>query len=206
VKPSFDARGYYFITDRRLSRKGNREDVQAAVEAGVGVVQYREKELGSGALYEEAARLKELCSGCLFLVNDRVDVALAVNADGVHVGGDDFPLPLVRRLLGKRAVIGVSVSSLGEALASEAAGADYLGVGPVFATGTKADAGPAVGVELVRLIRRTVRLPIVAIGGITLANAPAVIAAGADMVCAISAVVAAEDAKSAMLQFEGLFT
>jgi thiamine-phosphate pyrophosphorylase len=206
VKTRFDCRGYYFITDRALSRRGNGEDVKAAIEAGVEVIQYREKELVSGALFEEAARLKKLCDGRMFIVNDRIDIALAAEADGVHVGANDLPLPLARRLLGRKAVIGVSVSSLGEALAAEAGGADYLGVGPVFATATKTDAGPAVGVGLIRRIRRAIRLPLVAIGGITLDNAAEVVAAGADMVCSISLVVAAEDPKGRILQFKGLFT
>ncbi|MBN2351790.1 MAG: thiamine phosphate synthase [Spirochaetales bacterium] len=205
MKDRFRKRGYYFITDGNLSRRGNREDMRIAVEAGVGVIQYREKAFASGALYEEAARLKAACEGRLFLVNDRIDIALAVGADGVHIGGSDLPLPLARRLLGPGAVIGVSVGSLGEAIGAESAGADYLGVGPVFPTATKADAGPATGTELIRRIKRSVGLPVVAIGGITPENAADVIAAGADMVCAISAVLAAKDPKRVMLQFEGLF-
>jgi thiamine-phosphate pyrophosphorylase len=134
-------RGYYFITDARLSRAGNESDVRDAVAAGVRVVQYREKGADTRAVYEEALRLREFCRGALFVVNDRVDLALAVDADGVHLGQQDLPYDLARRLLGPEKIIGITVSSLAEALDAARLGADYLGVSPIFSTSTKADAG-----------------------------------------------------------------
>lgn len=202
-------RGYYFITDAALSRAGNAADVAAAVTAGVGVVQYRCKIPDTRPLYDEALSLVALCrgTGTAFIVNDRVDIALAVDADGVHLGQDDLPLHAARRLLGPDKIIGLTVHDLAEAHAAADAGADYLGVSPIFTTTTKADAGPAAGVTLLEHIRAArLGLPLVAIGGITLANAPSVIAAGADMVCAISAVVAGMDAGNAIGQFQALFS
>lgn len=198
-------RGYYFVTDAGLSRAGNASDVASAVAAGVGTVQYRAKEGTSRALYEEARALRERCRPALFLVNDRVDLALAVDADGVHVGQDDLSCEVARGLLGPRRVIGVTVHTVAEAMAAEKDGADYVGVAPIFSTLTKADAGAPGGLELVRSVRAAVSLPIVAIGGIDLANAPGVISAGADAICAISAVVRAPDVAAEIAKFQRLF-
>jgi len=176
-----------------LSRAGNVSDVQNAVAAGVEMVQYRRKDASTSELFAEAAVLRKLCRRTLFLVNDRVDIAMAVQADGVHLGQDDLPFPAARKLLGQEKIIGLTVHSLDEARQAEAAGADYLGVSPIFTTQTKADAGPPAGIQLIQQIKRAVKIPLVAIGGINLANAPEVIQAGADGLCAISAVVSGED-------------
>ncbi len=198
-------RGYYFITDSALSRQGIFSDCRNAVAAGVGVVQYRAKDISSRQMLDEALRLRAICAKALFLVNDRVDIALACGADGVHLGQEDISCVCARRLLGRKAVIGVTVHSIKEALAAEKAGADYLGVSPVFATTTKKDAGRPAGLELVRSLRCRTRLPLVAIGGITLENAGRVIASGADAVCAISSVVAFSDVRSRIREFQRLF-
>jgi len=198
-------KGYYFITDAFLSRAGNESDVRAAVAAHAAAVQYRCKEGSTQALYAEAMRLRALCRTIPFLVNDRVDIALAVNADGVHLGQDDMPFAVARRLLGAKKTIGLTVHTVAEAVAGVAAGADYLGVSPIFATATKKDAGSPAGLSLLSAIRKTVRLPLVAIGGITLAKAPDVVAAGADAVCAISAVVAAENVGDEIAKIQRLF-
>jgi thiamine-phosphate pyrophosphorylase len=198
-------RGYYFITEARLSRAGNLSDVASAVAAGVRVVQYREKQGLTFDLVAEARQLRELCRHTLFLVNDRIDVALEVGADGVHLGQEDLPCPEARQILGPGNSIGVTVGNLAEALAAQAGGADYLGVSPIFATATKADAGAPTGVALLAEIRRRVSLPLIAIGGITLANAPEVIRAGADGVGAISAVVTRADVRAEIEKFQGLF-
>jgi thiamine-phosphate pyrophosphorylase len=198
-------RGYYFITEASLSRAGNDRDVAAAVAAGVRVVQYRQKQGRTQDLMAEARQLRQLCRRTLFLVNDRVDLALEVGADGVHLGQEDLPYPEARKLLGPDKIIGVTVHDVAEALAAQAWGADYLGVSPVFPTATKADAGAPTGVALLAEIRRRVSLPLIAIGGITLATAPAVIAAGADGVCAISAVVTQADVQAAIEKFQKLF-
>ena len=198
-------KGYCFITDAASSRAGNISDVQNAVAAGVTVVQYRRKDAATAELFAEAMALRELCRRTLFLVNDRVDIALAVGADGVHLGQDDLPLPAARQLLGPGKTIGLTVHSLAEARQAEAAGADYLGVSPIYTTKTKADAGPPAGIQLIEQIRRAVKIPLIAIGGITLANAPAVIQAGADSLCAISAVVCQADVRAEIGKFQRLF-
>jgi thiamine-phosphate pyrophosphorylase len=198
-------KGYYFITDRTLSKNGNASDVRMADRSGVPFIQYREKNMASRKMYEEALALKALCTKSRFIVNDRLDIALAVDADGIHIGQEDIPPAIVRRLAGKRKIVGVSVTSVEEAIAAEEAGADYLGVSPIFATNTKADAGSPVGISLIIQIKKAVKLPVAAIGGITLANAKSVIEAGADMISAISAVVGADDVLSAIQQFEELF-
>lgn len=198
-------RGYYFITDAALSRAGNVSDVAAAVAAGVRVVQYRQKQGRTSDLVAEARQLRQLCRRIRFLVNDRVDLALEVGADGVHLGQEDLAYPEARNMLGPEKIIGVTVHTVAEALAAQAAGADYLGVSPIFATATKGDAGAPAGVALLAEIRRQVSLPLVAIGGITLDNAPAVIKAGADAVCAIAAVVTRPQVRAEIDKFQKLF-
>jgi thiamine-phosphate pyrophosphorylase len=199
-------KGFYFITDSSLSKQGNAADVRAAEAAGVAFIQYREKNLPSKNIYEEALALRKLCRRSRFIVNDRLDIALAVKADGVHIGQDDLPLVAVRKLLGKKSIIGVTVRSIEEAVRAESEGADYCAVSPIFATGTKTDAGTPCGISLVSEIKRAVKIPVAAIGGINAGNARSVIGAGADMICAISAVVAADDVKAAIKQFQELFT
>ena len=193
---------FYLVTDSGLSRRGTAHDVAAALDAGCAVVQYREKAKGTRAMVEEARRLRALCAGrALFLVNDRVDVALAADADGVHIGQDDMALADARRLLGPERIIGLTVHTVAEALDAGRTGADYIGLSPIFPTGTKADAGDACGVGMIAEVRRAVRLPIVVIGGITKANAAKTVRAGADGVVAISAVVCAEDAAAEVRAF-----
>ncbi len=198
-------RGYYFITDASLSRAGNVSDVKAAVAAGVKVVQYREKQADTRKMYEEALKLRKICKHITFLVNDRMDLALAAAADGVHLGQDDLPYAAARKILGKQKIIGLTVHTVKEARQAQKLGADYLGVSPIFATHTKADAGEPKGVALIKQIRKQVSIPIIAIGGITLANAGEVIRAGADGLCAISAVVTKHDVRGEIERFQNLF-
>jgi thiamine-phosphate diphosphorylase len=133
------------------------------------------------------------------MVNDHADIALAVDADGVHLGQDDLPIEHARDLLGSGKLIGVSTHSPEQAKVAEAGGADYIGFGPVFRTSTK-DAGPVQGIEKISVIKRTVSVPVFAIGGITLANVEEVICAGADGVAVISAVLSAPDRKTAAVE------
>ncbi len=200
-------KGYYFITDAALSAAGIMNDAEKAVAAGVEVVQYRNKTADTRRLYDEARRLREICagSGARLIINDRIDIALAVEADGVHIGNEDLPYGEARRLLGAGKVIGVTVHDVAEAEAAERAGADYLGVSPIYTTGTKADAGAPCGTEVLAAIRRACRVPLVAIGGIDLSNTDDVIRAGADMVCAISAVVTRADVSAEILKFQRKF-
>ncbi len=176
---------------------GHLDMARAALQGGADAVQLRDKEAGGRELLcraEEISRLLSRSEGeCLFLVNDRVDVALASGAHGVHLGQDDLPAGAARRLLGAQRILGVSASTVEEALAACGEGADYLGVGPVFATPTKPDAGMPIGLEGLRMIREAVDIPIVAIGGIDAANAAQVLEAGADGIAVISAVSAAPD-------------
>jgi thiamine-phosphate pyrophosphorylase len=198
-------KGYYFITDTRLSLAGNALDVEQAMAAGVRVVQHRDKKADTAAMIAEARILRRLCRSALFLVNDRVEVALAVDADGVHLGQEDLHYREARRRLGETKIIGITVNTVEQALEAASLGADYLGVSPIFATQTKPDAGEPAGLHLLREIRALVNLPLVAIGGITLDNAPDVIAAGADSLCAISAVVTQPDVQAAIMDFQNLF-
>lgn len=185
----------YVITDQELSqRRSNFEVVEKAVLGGATIIQYREKQGLTSKLYEEALSLRSLtfAKGVPLIINDRLDLALAVDADGVHLGQDDLPPAVARNVLGSGKILGVSVGCVEEALKAEAEGADYLGVGPIFTTATKEDAGVGIGVEVLKAVREAVSLPLVAIGGINLVNATTVLKAGADGLAVISAVVAAE--------------
>jgi thiamine-phosphate pyrophosphorylase len=193
----------YLVTDRDLSRGRPLADVvRKAVAGGVTAVQLREKEITARAFISEARAIAEVLSASdvpLF-VNDRIDVALAVAADGVHVGQDDLPAADARRLIGTEMLLGVSVATEEEARRALAEGADYVSVSPVFLTPTKPDADTAVGLEGVARIRRAVAdAPVLAIGGIDSSNARSVIAAGADGVSVVSAIVAADDPEAAAL-------
>jgi len=193
---------FYFITDSELSRQGTLRDVEAALDAGCRIVQYREKNKPTREMVEEAAQMKELCLGrAIFLVNDRVDVALAVNADGVHIGQDDTPFDTARRLLGEEKIIGLTTHNLEESRAAEEMGADYIGLSPIYSTTTKKDAGEGQGPRLIREVAPEMGIPVVAIGGITRENLPEVMQAGADAAVAISAVLCAADAGRAVAEF-----
>jgi thiamine-phosphate pyrophosphorylase len=200
-------KGYYFITDEALSAAGIMCDVEKAVAAGVAVVQYRNKTADTRRMYDEARGIRDRCAGTgtRLIINDRIDIALAVNADGVHIGNEDMPYGEARRILGSGKIIGVTVHDVAEAVAAERAGADYLGVSPIYATGTKADAGAPCGIAMLAAIRRACAVPLVAIGGIDLSRVDECIAAGADMVCAISAVVTKADVTGEILRFQRKF-
>lgn len=198
-------RGYYFITDQKLSRAGMLSDAEKAISAGVRIVQYRNKDASTRQMIKEAKELRRVCRRVLFLVNDRVDVCLAVGADGVHLGQDDMDPAMARKILGDGMVIGVTAHNVEEALRAQHSGALYLGVSPIFPTRTKRDAGRAAGIGLIREIKKHTHLPVVAVGGIKFSNAPSVIEAGADCLCAISAVVTAEDVKAEIGKFQALY-
>jgi thiamine-phosphate pyrophosphorylase len=200
-------KGYYFITDEGLSAAGIMSDVEKAVAAGVTVIQYRNKTADTRRMFEEARRIRNICAGngVRLIINDRIDIAMAVDADGVHIGNEDMPYDETRRLMGLGKIIGVTVHDVDEAVEAERRGADYLGVSPVFSTGTKADAGAPCGIETLAAIRRACAVPLVAIGGIDLSNTDDVIRAGADMVCAISAVVTKPDVAGEISRFQRKF-
>ncbi len=196
----------YLVTDPCLPReRGVYETARQALDAGVRTLQLRDKTATTAALIGMAARLRTLADeyGALFLINDRIDVALAVSAHGVHLGQDDFPPRLARLILGAEAVIGVSVRTGEEVTKAESAGADYLAANLVFATDTKTDIDRPLGLEGLRMLRQVASLPIVAIGGIGPENARCVIEAGADGVAVVSAIMAAPDVRAACRELIG---
>jgi len=190
--------GLYVITYTLPELGRSHLDVaRAAIEGGADALQLRDKEMGGKEMYDFCLRIKDLIEAgdgdCAFFVNDRVDVAVAAHADGVHLGQEDLPAASARPLIGGDMVMGISSTNVEEARRAQAEGADYLGVGPVFPTPSKPDAVPPIGVEGLKEIKKAVDLPIVAIGGIDAKNAEEVIEAGADGIAVISAVVGAED-------------
>jgi len=167
-----------------------------AIAGGADVIQLRDKMASSRKLYEDALAIRKITrdSGVTFIVNDRLDIAFAVDSDGLHVGQKDLPAKIARRLMGENKILGVSAETLADAIQAEKDGADYLGVGPIFeARSTKSYAGEPMGLTLLREIRQACRLPIVAIGGIHRNNARETILAGADGIAVISAIVSAND-------------
>lgn len=190
----------YLVTDRDLSLGRSTVDiVRAAVAGGVTCVQLREKNRPTRQFMAEARAVHDLLAGTAttLIINDRIDVALAVGADGVHLGQTDMSVPDARRLVGPRMLIGVSAECVEDALRAESEGADYIGASPVFPTPTKTDAGPPLGLEGVRRIRAAVSLPMVGIGGVKPGNAAEIIRAGCDGVAVVSAIVSAADPERA---------
>lgn len=186
----------YVVTDRGLSRGRSEEEVvRAAIAGGATAVQLRGKDWPGRDLVAVGRALRAITreAGVLFFVNDRVDVALAVEADGVHLGQEDLPLADARRLMGPERLIGMTVQDEHQAREAEAGGADYLGTSAVFPTTTKVGGPPPLGLEVLEAIARAVRIPVVAIGGIGPHNAAEAVRHGAAGVAVVSAVVAAED-------------
>jgi thiamine-phosphate pyrophosphorylase len=197
----------YLVTDRELMTAASIEEcVEQAISGGCTLVQLREKTASSREFYETAVRVRKITADCgvPLLINDRADIALAVGADGVHIGQEDLPLAAARTIMGKDAIIGVSVGALSEALAAADAGADYLGVGAMFATGTKVEAD-VITMEELRRIRAAVKLPLVVIGGINKETVPLFAGTGIDGIAVVSAVVAQKDARSAARELKILF-
>ena len=190
----------HVLTDRAWSRGRDMVSVAAAaIEGGATVIQLRDKTASTRELVAEGLALRVLTRerGVLLIVNDRIDVALAIDADGVHVGQDDMPVALARQMLGPERILGASAGNLEEAIPVIEGGADYLGVGPIYATSTKSDAGQPIGLHFLSELAVRYAIPLVAIGGITASNAGPIIQAGASGVAVISAVVGAEDIAAA---------
>jgi thiamine-phosphate pyrophosphorylase len=197
----------YLVTDRGLMSAPSLEAaVESAIRGGCTVVQVREKTSSSLEFFKTAMSLKSVADrhGVPLIVNDRLDIALAVGADGAHIGQSDIPAGIARRIVGADMILGVSVSNLEEARAAASAGADYLGVGAMFATGTKMDAR-LVSLDELRLIRDEISLPIVAIGGISARNAALFRNSGIDGFAVVSAVIGAPDIESAAGELKFLF-
>jgi len=190
----------YLVTDRGLARgRSTLEIVSAAVHGGATVVQLREKDCSTRDFIEQALTIKAFLKdrGVPLMINDRLDVAQAVKADGVHLGQTDMPLKVAKKILGDSMIIGISAESQQDAVEAEKGGADYLGVSPIYATPTKSDTALPLGLEGLREIRKAVRLPLVGIGGLNRDNAAEVIRSGADGVAVVSAIVAADDPQTA---------
>jgi thiamine-phosphate pyrophosphorylase len=193
---SFELPKLYPITDRRLSGLSHAEQVARLCEGGARLVQLREKELSPREFYAEALEALRVARtfGARVIVNDRADVALAWGADGVHLGQDDMPPAPARALLGDGAVVGFSTHNVEQAVEAARLPVDYIAVGPVFATSSKRNPDPVVGLEGVRRVRDSIgRVPLVAIGGVTAESARSVLEAGADSVAVIGALLSAAD-------------
>ncbi|MEA2015279.1 MAG: thiamine phosphate synthase [Actinomycetota bacterium] len=196
----------YFITDSRLTKKTVTKDVESALKAGLKIIQYREKGKSTRGMIEEAKEIKKLCreSGALLIINDRVDIALAVDADGVHLGNEDMPYKTAREILGSGRIIGLTVHNIKEAKKAEGVGADYIGVSPVYETRTKPDAGMPAGIRFVREVNDKIKIPAVAIGGINENNIEEVLKAGAKSAAIISAIVTFPDVEKKCRYFKDI--
>lgn len=186
----------YIITDQRISHgKSHLEVAEAVLAGGATVIQFRDKEMEDSEAIEVCRKIYELTKkkGIPFIVNDRVEVARIVQADGVHLGQEDQSLDFARKILNQNQIIGISVETVEQAIKAEKEGADYLGVGPIYPTATKLDAGRALGVTRLKEIKEAVNIPVIAIGGIDEDNLEEVLRAGADGIAVISAVVGAPD-------------
>lgn len=194
MKPAIDY-SIYLVTDEGCLRgRPLLNCVEEALAAGVTLLQYRAKNADGGRMYSEACELKKLCDkyGVPLIINDRLDIALAVGAAGVHLGQEDLPCAVARKFLGESFIIGVSAHNPAEAVEAVAAGADYLGCGAVFGTATKHDVAK-LGLDNLRAIRKAVDIPMVGIGGITAANYAEVLSTGADGAAIVSGILAQED-------------
>jgi len=197
----------YLVTDRSLSLGRSLERVvEEAVQGGVTMVQLREKDCTTKEFYELAMTLKRVLKpyGVPLIINDRVDIALACDAEGVHIGQSDMPYAIARKLLGKEKIIGLSVENLQDAMDANALDIDYIGISPVFNTATKTDTATALGLEGVREIAGISRHPAVGIGGVQATNAGEIIAAGAVGISVVSAIMSAVNPKDAASQLKSI--
>ncbi|MEN6443934.1 MAG: thiamine phosphate synthase [Methanoregula sp.] len=197
----------YVITDEEIAGGLTHEEItERAIAGGADAIQLRDKHCRYGELARTADRICHLCkkTGTIFIVNDRLDVALACGADGVHLGQDDMGVDVARQLAPPAFIIGVSVGNAEEAIRAEQQGASYVALSPTFSTGSKNDAGPGHGLNVLWAIHASVSIPVVAIGGITTDNVGDVIAAGADGIAVISAVVGKRDIAAAARELKTL--
>ena len=180
----------YLLTDRQLAGLTHAQITRQALSGGIKAIQLREKDRSKKEIFIEALVLKKLTTkyNATFIINDHIDIALAVNADGVHLGQEDMPLPEARKIIGSKKIIGISTHSLRQAQKAEKEGADYIGFGPIFHTGTK-DAGKPKGLKALQKISEHINVPIVAIGGITSGNIKEVLMSGADAAAIASGIL-----------------
>ncbi|KGM94548.1 thiamine-phosphate synthase [Clostridium novyi A str. 4552] len=190
----------YLITDRSfLNGRSLAECVEDAIKSGVTLVQVREKNISTRDFYNIAKEVQEVTTkyNVPLLINDRIDIALAINADGVHLGQSDMPIELARKILGKDKIIGISAGNVEEAIEAEKAGADYVGLGAVFFTGTKKDIDEPIGLAGLKEITDNITIPSVAIGGINKENAKSVLETGVNGISVISAILKNDNIKKA---------
>jgi thiamine-phosphate pyrophosphorylase len=190
----------HVLTDVVLqSRFSHIELTRLAIAGGADTIQFRQKSGSTREMIEIARQMKRLCkdAGVAFIVNDRIDVAIAAEADGVHLGQDDFPIPLAREMLGESRIIGGSAATMDEARVCLSEGAEYVGFGPVYFTTSKEDAGPVSGIDILKQVVEAIPLPIIAIGSVSAENTPQVMDAGAHGIAVISAVCCQEDPEQA---------
>jgi len=185
----------YIITDSHLIGENFEQKIKEVVFSGATVIQLREKNLPFAPFLKRAIKLRKIVpfKKTLFIINDRVDIAVASQADGVHLGQEDIPLKDARKIMGENKIIGISTHSLNEAIKAEKEGADYVAIGPIFPTSTKADVSLPRGTEIISQIKKAVNIPVVAIGGINEGNVEGVLRAGADGIAVISAIFKEED-------------
>ena len=198
----------YLVTDRSvMSAKSLEQAVEQAIQGGCTVVQLREKYASSREFFETAQRVKQITDSyhIPLIINDRTDICLAVNAAGIHIGPQDLPAKIVRSMVGPDKIIGVSAATLSEAIQAEQDGADYLGVGAMFATSTKTNTRP-VTIEQLTQIKQAVQIPVVAIGGIQSSNAATLTKTGIDGIAVVSAILAQENITHAAEQLKTCFT
>jgi thiamine-phosphate pyrophosphorylase len=190
----------YLVTDRSLSLgRSNLEVIEAAVSGGVTLVQLREKEASTQEFYQEGLRVKDYLEAAHIplIINDRIDIALALDADGVHLGQDDMPVDVARKILGPHKIIGASAFTTEEAVAAESMGADYLGLSPIFVTKTKPELVAEIGIQGISSLKQAVEIPIVGIGSMNKSNAYEAVRAGLDGVAVVSAICSQEDPRAA---------
>lgn len=187
---------YAILSEEHSNGRSNLEVAEKLLEAGITVIQYREKDKKAGAMYDECLALRDMtrAAKATFIINDHVDLALLVDADGVHIGQEDLPPAAVRKLLGPDRIIGLSTHGPSQARAAQTSGlVDYIGVGPIFATKTKKDVCDPVGFEYLDYVVEHIPMPFVAIGGIKTHNLPQVRERGAHMACLVTEIVGSDD-------------
>lgn len=190
----------YLVTDRNfLNGRSLKECVEDSIKGGVTLVQVREKDVSSRQFYNIAKEVQEVTSkyNVPLIINDRIDIALAINADGVHLGQSDMPIEIARKILGKDKIIGISAGNIEEALEAQNKGADYLGLGTTFFTGTKKDINKPIGLDGLKELTKNIKIPSVAIGGINETNSKSVMETGVNGISVISAILNNDDIKTA---------
>lgn len=190
----------YLVTDRSfLNGRSLKECVEDSIKGGVTLVQVREKDISSREFYNIAKEVQEVTSkyNVPLIINDRIDIALAINADGVHLGQSDMPIEIARKILGKDKIIGISAGNIEEALEAQNKGADYLGLGTTFFTGTKKDINKPIGLDGLKELTKNIKIPSVAIGGINETNSKSVMETGVNGISVISAILNNDDIETA---------